>query len=328
MDINFHHLNLTRGSSCLPLPDWVSRKGGVINSQNLNDKECFKWAVIAGLHYSDIRSHPDRTSNLRRLEYDYDWDGLEFSLSIKGIKEIERRNYAIVNMLGVVLHPQRKEYDYQKEVVNLLLIDEGRQRHYTAFKNLSRLLSSRNSRHGHQQHFCINCFQGFPAEISRAKHLEYCIDKETVRTCMPKPNSLVKFHDEQYQSRVPFIMYVHFGAILQPIKRSMPNPEMPYTKEINKHVPSGFCMNSKFAYGKVENLLNVYRGEDCIEVLCDCTSNEARRVYYMSPKKPMKHLTREQWRKHNRATTCHICFKEFKWDDPKVRDHCHYTGRY
>ena len=57
MDIIFHQLNLTRGSSYLLLPDWVSRKGGVINPQNLNDEECFKWAVIAGLHYLDIRSH-------------------------------------------------------------------------------------------------------------------------------------------------------------------------------------------------------------------------------------------------------------------------------
>ena len=145
---------------------------------------------------------------------------------------------------------------------------------------------------------------------------------------MPKPSSLVKFHDGQYQFRVPFIMYVHFGAILEPIEGSMPNPEMPYSEEINKHVPSGFCMNSKFAYGKVKNLLKVYRGEDWMEVLCDYISNEARRLYRMSPEKPMKPLTRERWRKHNRATTCHICFKEFNWDDPKVRDHCHYTGRY
>ena len=42
----------------------------------------------------------------------------------------------------------------------------------------------------------------------------------------------------------------------------------------------------------------------------------------------MKHLTREQWRKFNRATTCHICLKEFKEDDIKVRNHCHYTGKY
>ena len=48
----------------------------------------------------------------------------------------------------------------------------------------------------------------------------------------------------------------------------------------------------------------------------------------MFPEKAMKRLTREQWRGHNRATICHICLKEFKWDDMKVRDYCHYTGNY
>ena len=78
MDINFHHLNLTRGSSYLLLPDWVSRKCGVINPKNEIDKECFKWSVIAALHYVDIRSHSKRISNLVRFEDNYDWSGLKF----------------------------------------------------------------------------------------------------------------------------------------------------------------------------------------------------------------------------------------------------------
>ena len=31
LDINFHHLNLTRGSSYLPLPDWLARKKAIVN---------------------------------------------------------------------------------------------------------------------------------------------------------------------------------------------------------------------------------------------------------------------------------------------------------
>ena len=47
----------------------------------------------------------------------------------------------------------------------------------------------------------------------------------------------------------------------------------------------------------------------------------------MFPEKPMKPLTRKQWREFNKATKCHICFKEFQELNPKVRDHCHYTGQ-
>ena len=44
-NVDFHRLNLTRGSSYLPLPEWISRKKAIINPQNLN-MECFKWAII------------------------------------------------------------------------------------------------------------------------------------------------------------------------------------------------------------------------------------------------------------------------------------------
>ena len=177
--------------------------------------------------------------------------------------------------------------------------------------------------------------QGFPTEISRDKHFEYCKDNETVRIEMPKKGSLVKFHDGQHQFKVPFIMYAYFERILKPTKSMLgqgrspePDLEISYTEVINQHIPPGFCVNSEFTYGKDENPLKLYRGEDCLEVFCSYISNEARRLYHMFPDKPMKTLTREEWRKFNRATGCHICFKGFKEDNPKVRDHCHYTGKY
>ena len=33
-DVSFHKLNLTRGSSYLPLPDWIASKKAIINQQN------------------------------------------------------------------------------------------------------------------------------------------------------------------------------------------------------------------------------------------------------------------------------------------------------
>ena len=39
-------------------------------------------------------------------------------------------------------------------------------------------------------------------------------------------------------------------------------------------------------------------------------------------------LTKDQIKKYNRMSKCHICFKHFKDGDRKVRDHCHYSGEY
>ena len=48
LDANFHQLNLTRGSSYLPLSPWLAKKKAIINPNN-DDNECFKWAFIAAL---------------------------------------------------------------------------------------------------------------------------------------------------------------------------------------------------------------------------------------------------------------------------------------
>ena len=94
--------------------------------------------------------------------------------------------------------------------------------------------------------------QGFSTEISRDKHFECCKENETVRIEMPKEGSFVKFHNGQYQFKVPSITYADFEANLESNEESTLNPESSYTKEISKHIPSGFCIYSMFVYGKVE----------------------------------------------------------------------------
>ena len=58
LDINFNQLNLTRGSSYIPLPEWISCKKAAINPRNEEDDECFKWAVISTLHHKEIGKNP------------------------------------------------------------------------------------------------------------------------------------------------------------------------------------------------------------------------------------------------------------------------------
>ena len=91
LDTNFHWLNLTRGNLYLLLPDWLAQKKAIIDPQN-DYEECFKWVVIATLRWTDIKSHPERISNLREFSNDYDWSGLKFPVSIKDINIFEMNN--------------------------------------------------------------------------------------------------------------------------------------------------------------------------------------------------------------------------------------------
>ena len=124
-------------------------------------------------------------------------------------------------------------------------------------------------------------------------------------------------------------MYADFEALLEQIQERVPgDPNEPYTTKVNQHIPSGWCVYSKFAYGDADDPLKLYRGEDCVEKFCDHIKQEAHRLYHMFLEKPMDPLTNRQWKSYKRASKCHICYKPFNFKDSKVRGHCHYTGLY
>ena len=165
LDVNFHQLNLTRGSSYLPLPNWLARKKAIVNPHN-DDEECFKWSVIAAENIG--MKDPQRVSNLRKFTDNYDWSGLEFPVSIKDIGKFENRNNISVNVLavegrGIYIHRKGRRMmgpvgpgsrsDPMGREINLLMVSEDGINHYTAIKSLSRLLKSSNTKHKCKQHF-------------------------------------------------------------------------------------------------------------------------------------------------------------------------------
>ena len=146
--INFHRLVLTRGSAYIELPEWLKSKKAVINLQN-KDEECFKWAVIEALHHEEIKHHPERISLLSPYKNQYNWEGLEFPVSIKKIDKFEKNNPGIA--INVSFSKKKNQNIYTasrsernvkcKKQINLLMIVDGEKRHYTPIKNISRFLS-------------------------------------------------------------------------------------------------------------------------------------------------------------------------------------------
>ena len=318
-----------RGSSYLPLPDWLAKKKAIINPKN-SDRECFKWAIIAASRWEEIDKDPQKISKLKRFEADFDWSGVGFPVSFRDIKGFESRNQISINVLAIEdrqIYICRKGGNY-KHIANLMLITENNREHYMAIKSLSRLLSKQNSKHKERQYFCMNCLQGFKEEKSRNKHIGYCKDNESVRIEMPHRRPIVEYSDGQFQFKVLFIMYADFESICEPIQGPGNNPRTLTTRGVNVHTPSGRCIHSEFAYGEVKDPLKQYRGKDCILKFCDHIIGEARHLYSSFPKKPMRALTKVQWKDYKSMSSCHICFKPFKGGNQKVRDYCHYSGIY
>ena len=98
------------------------------------------------------------------------------------------------------------------------MIVDGENRHYIAIKSISRLLKSLNATHKGAYHFCMNCLNGFRTELARDKHYEYYISNGHVKVKMPtEKEKWLKFHDGQYQFKVPFMLYADFESILKPV---------------------------------------------------------------------------------------------------------------
>ena len=97
------------------------------------------------------------------------------------------------------------------------------------------------------------------------------------------------------------------------------------------HKPSGYSLLTSCSFDKSENKQTYYRGRDCMKRFCDYLKEHVTRItnYAM---KPMDLLTEEEKESYKNQELCHICEKEFCTDNNKemrkVRDHCHYTGKY
>ena len=241
--------------------------------------------MIAALHNSEIKSHPERIYNLRKFESMHNWSDICFPTMLKDIKKFEFRNSISVNVMDIEdkdIYICRKGVTVKwafgarstnyKEVDLLVVCDspegpfhdssgcsEDSKWYYTAGKRLSRLLRSSNSKHKAKQHFCMNCLQGFNVEKTRDDHYVYCSNNEIVKVEMPKDN-ILKFSDGQGQLKAPFVIYADFELILEPMSTFQNDPGHPYTNHINKHMPSGLCTYSLFAYGSIDNSLKLYRG--------------------------------------------------------------------
>ena len=89
------------------------------------------------------------------------------------------------------------------------------------------------------------------------------------------------------------MLYVDFESILKPVDERYKDKmnrmkagrkgKASYIEKINKHVPSGWCVHSIFAYGDVPNPLKMYRGKDCVEKFVECIEEEVKRLYATFP---------------------------------------------
>ena len=143
-------------------------------------------------------------------------------------------------------------------------------------------------------------------------------------------NKIIKYKQGEKSIKSPFIFYADLEYLLEKMSTCYNNSKESSTIEINKHTPSGYSLFTHCSFDKTKNKLDYYRGEDCMKKFCKDLRKYATKIINYEKEKMIPLTIKEEIR-HNKQKICYICKKEFDTDDKKhykVKDHCHYTGKY
>ena len=320
--------------SYIDLPANLKNKKAIINMKN-QDNECFKWCVLRALNPKN--TNPDRIDkDLKSKQDTLNMEGIKYPVSFRDIDRFESLNPNIsISVFGYNqderVYPLKvSKYTGCEHDITLMLLKDGENSHYCLINNMSALLASQINKHKGTRNICLNCLNSVKCKQSLDKHKEYCYNNECVKTIMPEPGTYLKFKNFPHSEKVPFVVYAHTEALIKDIHNCDPNPNKSYTKKYQKHEPVSFSYYIKCFDNKVcEPILRTYtrekpEDEDAMDVFIKWLEEDVKAIANIKPKEMV--FTKEDEKQFNKALECWIC-GELLGND-RVRDHCHYTGRY
>ena len=326
---DFNKTSINRCGSYIDSPKWPKDKKSTINPKN-NDDKCFQYAVTLALNLDDIDNHPERISKIKPFIDQYNWKDIDFPATSKDWKKFELNNEIALNILYVphntkkihVAYKSKHNLTREKQII-LLMISNGKKWHYLTVKNLSGLLRGITSNHA-GDFYCLNCFCTYSTKKICESH-NYChVEMPT------KDNNTIKYNHGEKSMKLAFVIYADLEYLLEKMSTCQNNPNKSSTTKINKHTPSGYSIFSHCSFDESKKELNYYRGDDCIKKFCKDLKIHANKIINYKKKKMMSLTTKEEIY-HNKQKICYIFKKELDNSDKKnykVRDHCHYTGKY
>ena len=327
-----NRITISKGGSYIESPKWLKDKKCIVNKKN-NDNKCFQYAATLAINFDDIDRNPQRVSKIKPFIDNYNWNDINFPAAKKDWNKFELNNKNVsLNMIYVPFNTKKFEIAYKSKYnlirdnqIILLMISNGENWHYLAVRSLSRLLRGISSNHD-GDYYCLKCFHSYRTENKLNVHKKICENHDYCYIEMPSPsNNIIKYNSGEKSLELPFIIYADLECLLKKIDTCYNNSDLSTTTKINQHIPSGYSIYTNCSFDKANNKLIYYRGEDCMKRFCKDLKNHATKIIDFK-KKTMIPLTKEEEDNYNKENTCCICKKDFNND--KVRDHCHFTGKY
>ena len=326
LDVNFVRWNPLRGSAYIPLPVKLANKKAVINMKNMEDEMCFKWCIARAANM--VESHPERiTPKLREQAEEFDWTDCKFPMALDKIKFFEKRNDISVNVYEWNACPLKIAKEEKPFHVDLVFLTKDFQNHFALIKNFSRFASSGKGQT--ERFFCKRCLNSFPKPESLKNHKEICGEFAAAKIDLPGGKCF--FKNWERMMHVPVVGYADFESILRPCHGAKRPGLRPEGNKTHEHIPCGFCFHLVSPFLQMEPVLKRAENEtnqlpqDFIRELI----SRVKQAHLSLPKKEMIPLNSKEWKKFHESEVCWLCKGKFgKKGLSKVRDHCHYTGKF
>ena len=91
---------------------------------------------------------------------------------------------------------------------------------------------------------------------------------------MPNDNKILKYHHREKSLKALFMIYADLECLLEKMHSCQNNLEKSYTEKKIKHTPSGLSLFKSCSFNPTKNKLDFYKGEDCMESLCEIYKNK------------------------------------------------------
>ena len=140
-------------------------------------------------------------------------------------------------------------------------------------------------------------------------------------------NKITKYNQGEKSIKLPFIIYADLECLLEKMSTCYNSSRESSTTEMNEHTPSSYSLFTHCSFDQTKNKLDYYRGKDCMKKFCKDFREHGTKIINQEKKK-MIPLTIKNEIDYNKQKICYICKKEFDKKNYKIRDHCHYTGKY
>ena len=194
---DLNKVSLSRGRSYIDSPEWLKNKTASVYPKN-NKDNYFQYAFTVALNHEQIKSHPERISNIKPFSDQYNWKEISFPTSRNLWKKFASNNESIALIILYVpysakeiRHACKSKYNLKREnQVILLFITDGEKWHYLAVKSLSALLRGITGNNNGDFYY-LNCFCSYTTENKLENHRNVCENHDYCYVEMPEEDDKI-----------------------------------------------------------------------------------------------------------------------------------------